>query len=56
MIDKESVLKLREETGFGMIDCMKALEESDNDYEKAILYLAKKEPTLSWSLISYKRD
>lgn len=30
------VKKLREETGAGMMDCKKALDEADGDYEKAL--------------------
>lgn len=36
------VAKLREQTGAGMMDCRKALVESEGDYEKAIDYLRKK--------------
>lgn len=34
--------KLRQQTGAGMMDCKKALEESNGDFEKAIEYLRKK--------------
>ncbi len=34
--------KLRQQTGAGMMDCKKALEESGGDFEKAIEYLRKK--------------
>ncbi len=33
--------KLREETGAGIADCRMALEESDNDYKKALEWLKK---------------
>src|SRR5699024_1843778 len=36
------VNKLRKQTGAGMMDCRKALVESDGDFEKAIEYLRKK--------------
>ncbi|MFB6306743.1 MAG: translation elongation factor Ts [Flavobacteriales bacterium] len=36
------VKKLRETTGAGMMDCKKALSESDNDFDKAIEILRKK--------------
>lgn len=36
------VKKLREQTGAGMMDCRKALVETDGDFEKAIDYLRKK--------------
>ena len=36
------VKKLREMTGAGMMDCKKALSESDGDFEKAIEYLRLK--------------
>lgn len=35
-IDAQTVKKLREETGAGMMNCKKALEENNGDYEKAI--------------------
>jgi len=38
----ELVKKLREKTGAGIVDCKKALVESDGDFEKAIDYLRKK--------------
>jgi len=34
-IDAQDVKRLREETGAGMMDCKRALEEADGDYEKA---------------------
>jgi len=36
------VTKLRAQTGAGMVDCKKALDESNGDYEKAIEILRKK--------------
>jgi elongation factor Ts len=41
-ISAQSVKELREKTGAGMMDCKKALTESDGDMEKAIDYLRKK--------------
>lgn len=41
-ITSEQVRLLREKTGAGMMDCKKALEESNGDFEKAIEYLRKK--------------
>ncbi len=41
-ITSELVKQLREKTGAGMMDCKKALEETDGDFEKAIEYLRKK--------------
>ena len=35
-IDAQTVKKLREETGAGMMNCKKALTDNDGDYEKAI--------------------
>ena len=32
----EDVKKLREETATGMLDCKKALDEADGDYQKAV--------------------
>ena len=37
----ELIKKLREKTGAGMADCKKALDETNNDMEKAIEYLRK---------------
>ena len=39
----ELIKKLREQTGAGMLECKKALEESNHDYEKALLSLYSKE-------------
>jgi elongation factor Ts len=36
------VKALRDKTGLGMMDCKKALEESDGDIDKAISYLRKR--------------
>lgn len=58
MITKEMVLKLREETGFGMLDCKKALEVSEYNHEKAVIYLKSKGLAVNLfdaRLISYKR-
>lgn len=41
-ISAADVNKLRQQTGAGMMDCRKALMESDGDFEKAIDYLRKK--------------
>ena len=38
----KDVMALREKTGVGMMDCKKALTESDGDMEKAIDYLREK--------------
>lgn len=38
----KDVVALRKKTGLGMMDCKRALEASDGDYEKAIEYLRKK--------------
>jgi len=35
-IDAQTVKKLRDETGAGMMNCKKALTDNDGDYEKAI--------------------
>ncbi len=35
-IDAQTVKKLRDETGAGMMNCKKALTENNGDYEKAI--------------------
>jgi elongation factor Ts len=41
-ISLELIQQLREQTGVGMMDCRKALEESDGNIEKAIEILRKK--------------
>jgi len=42
MIKPEDVKQLREQTGAGIMDCKRALEESGGDVEKAILWLREK--------------
>jgi len=41
-ITAEQVKELREKTGAGMMDCKKALQEADGDFEEAIAVLRKK--------------
>ena len=41
-ISKEDVLSLREKTGAGLIDCKRALADSNGDLEEAISILRKK--------------
>src|SRR5690625_3374236 len=41
-ITAKLVKELREKTGAGMMDCKKALQETDGDIEKAIDYLREK--------------
>ncbi len=41
-ITTEMIKKLRESTGAGILDCRKALEQADGDYEKAVDYLREK--------------
>lgn len=41
-ISAKDVMKLREATGAGMMDCKKALIEADSDFEKAVEVLRKK--------------
>ncbi|MEG0616306.1 MAG: elongation factor Ts, partial [Oscillospiraceae bacterium] len=36
------VKNLREQTGCGMMDCKKALTDSEGDFEKAVEYLREK--------------
>ena len=38
----EIIKELREKSGAGMMDCKKALDESDGNVEKAIEWLRKK--------------
>ncbi|HTP13115.1 MAG TPA: translation elongation factor Ts [Bacteroidota bacterium] len=42
VITTEMVKQLRDKTGAGMMDCKRALQESDGDTDKAIEYLRKK--------------
>ena len=46
-ISAADVKKLRDLTGAGMMDCKKALKESEGDFEKAVEYLRKKGQKLS---------
>lgn len=46
-ISAKDVKELREQTGAGMMDCKKALQEADGDFEKAIEILRKKGQQLS---------
>lgn len=41
-IDKDLIQQLRTRTGCGMMDCKKALEETDGDLQKAVEVLRKK--------------
>ena len=41
-IKPEDVKRLREQTGAGIMDCKRALEEAGGDYEKAALWLREK--------------
>ena len=41
-ISKEDVLTLREKTGAGLIDCKRALVESNGDLDEAVSILRKK--------------
>lgn len=42
MSDVQPVVKLREFTGAGMVDCKKALDEAGGDFDKAVEILRKK--------------
>ncbi|MEO6578446.1 MAG: translation elongation factor Ts [Candidatus Limnocylindria bacterium] len=42
MIKPEDVKRLREQTGAGIMDCKRALTESDGDVEQAVLFLREK--------------
>jgi len=41
-ITTEDIKKLREATGAGVLDCRTALQNSDNDFDKAVDYLREK--------------
>ncbi len=38
----EQIKELREATGAGIMDCRKALEQADGDFDKAMEYLREK--------------
>jgi elongation factor Ts len=42
MIKPEDIKKLREQTGAGIVDCKRALEETGSDFEQAVLWLREK--------------
>lgn len=42
MFTAQDVNKLRQATGVGMMDCKKALTETDGDFDKAVVYLREK--------------
>lgn len=42
MADTQTIIKLRDLTGAGMLDCKKAIDEAGDDFEKAIEILRKK--------------
>lgn len=42
MIKPEDVKRLREQTGAGIMDCKRALEDSGGDYDKAVVWLREK--------------
>ena len=42
MFSASDVKELREKTGAGMMDCKKALTETDGDMDKAVIYLREK--------------
>lgn len=42
MFTAQDVAKLRQATGVGMLDCKKALTETDGDFEKAVVWLREK--------------
>lgn len=46
-IKTEDVVKLRKQTGAGMMDCKKALEEANGDFDKAVENLRKKGASVS---------
>ena len=41
-ISAAMVMKLRQQTGVGMMVCKEALKETDGNFEEAILYIRKK--------------
>ena len=55
-ISASDVKKLREQTGAGMMDCKKALEEADGDFDRAVEILRKKGQKLSEKRADRKAD
>ena len=49
-IDATTVKKLREKTGAGMMDCKKALVETDGDIDKAVDFLRKEFNFSAWGV------
>lgn len=47
MISTETIAKLRAETGAGVMDCKKALEDAGGDFEKAKKILAENAQTIA---------
>ena len=53
-IDAKLVKTLRDKTGAGMMDCKKALVESEGDLEKAVDHLRKSAiPERAWSIPTF---
>ena len=42
IIKPDDIKKLREQTGAGIVDCKRALEETGSDFEQAVLWLREK--------------
>src|SRR6186997_67085 len=42
MIKPDDIKKLREQTGAGIMDCKRALEDTGGDFEQAVLWLREK--------------
>ncbi len=42
MINSDQIKKLREETGASVVECKKALDSSDGDFEKSLQFLKQK--------------
>jgi len=41
-MDTQTIIKLRKQTGAGMVDCQKALKEANDDFKQAVQILRKK--------------
>lgn len=54
-ITAAEINKLRQATGAGMMDCRKALTETNGDFEAAIDWLRKKEQRLQRFVETVKR-
>ena len=53
-VNLETISKIREKTGFGMMDCKKAFLKNDRNFDKTVDYL-KNQPESLLSLVTTKK-